>query len=68
MKNSIPKEWLYIIKFTVLAFCVGSAFQLGISIASNLKPRIEVIEIREAIKINKTDNPSAMGFVHRFNF
>lgn len=68
MKNSIPKEWLYIIKFTVLAFCVGSAFQLGISIASNLKPRIEVIEIREAIEINKTDNPSAMGFVHRFNF
>ena len=68
MKNSIPKEWIYIIRFTVLAFCVGSAFQLGISIASDLKPRIEVIEIREAIEINKTDNPSAIGFVHRFNF
>ncbi|WP_193092165.1 hypothetical protein [Halomonas colorata] len=59
MKNPIPNDWRYVIKFTVLAFCVGCAFQLGISTASQLKPRVEVIEIREVIEIHNAAKPTA---------
>ncbi|WKD28620.1 hypothetical protein NDQ72_01350 [Halomonas sp. KG2] len=68
MHNPIPKDWRYVIKFTVLAFCVGSAFQLGISIASNIKPRVEVIEIREVIEMRNEAKPSAKGIAQRFDF
>ncbi|MBT2784779.1 MULTISPECIES: hypothetical protein [unclassified Halomonas] len=62
MHNPTPQDWRYVIKFTVLAFCVGSAFQLGISAASHIKPRVEVIEIRTEVK------PSAKGIAQRFEF
>ncbi|MDN3562141.1 hypothetical protein [Vreelandella neptunia] len=68
MHNPIPKDWRYVIKFTVLAFCVGSAFQLGISAASHIKPRVEIIEIREVIEIRTEAKPSAKGIAQRFEF
>ncbi|WP_447529843.1 hypothetical protein [Vreelandella sp. TE19] len=60
MTNPIPKDWRYVAKFTVLAFCIGSGFQLGVSAASHLKPRVEVIEIREVLEIHET-KPGAKG-------
>ncbi|WP_447894266.1 hypothetical protein [Vreelandella sp. GE22] len=60
MKNPIPQDWRYVIKFTVLAFCVGGAFQLGVSAASHLKPRVEVIEIREVLEVHEV-KPKAKG-------
>lgn len=62
MHNPISKDWRYVIKFTVLAFCVGSAFQLGISAASHIKPRVEVIEIRTEAK------PNTKSIAQRFEF
>ncbi|MDQ7734674.1 hypothetical protein QT231_18345 [Halomonas sp. SpR1] len=62
MHNPIPKDWRYVIKFTVLAFCVGSALQLGMSAASHIKPRVEVIEIREAIEMKPTPKGTRQSF------
>lgn len=68
MHNPIPKDWRYVIKFTVLAFFVGSAFQLGISAASHIKPRVEIIEIREVTELHNKAKPSAKGIAQRFEF
>lgn len=47
MRNPIPAEGRTALKLIAVGFCLGSAFQLGISVMSQIKPRVEVIEIRQ---------------------
>lgn len=47
MRNPIPAQHRFEIKLIVIGFCLGSAFQLGVSVMSQINPRVEVIEIRQ---------------------
>lgn len=47
MYNPIPAQHRFAIKLIAIGFCVGSAFQLGVSVMSQISPRAEVIEIRQ---------------------
>jgi hypothetical protein len=62
MRNPIPAQHRFAIKLLAAGFCLGAAFQLGVSTMSHFKPRVEVIEIRNEAK------PMASGIAHRLEF
>lgn len=62
MRSRIPAQHRFALKLIAVGFCLGSAFQLGVSAVSHFKPRVEVIEIRTEAK------PSTKGIAQRFEF
>lgn len=59
MRKPIPAQYRVAVKLLAAGFCLGAAFQLGVSTMSHFKPLVEAIEIRTEAK------PSAKGIAHR---
>ena len=60
MRSRIPTQHRFVLKLIAVGFCLGSAFQLGISTASHFKPRVERVEVHHTV--------NAKGVAQRFEF
>lgn len=62
MRNPIPAEGRTALQLIVVSFCLGSAFQLGVSVVSQITPQVRVIEVRQASQAQPQDTAHRIEF------